>query len=331
MRRRDFIKVIGGAAAGYPLSARAQQPGRLRLIGVLDGLSESDPEGPPRVMAFQRELENLGWTEGRNIRIEYRWAGGDADRIRTFAAELAGMKPDVVVARSTPAAEALARETHTIPIVFALVSDPIGSGLVASFARPGRNATGFTNFESSMGAKWIEILKEILPRIRRVALLFNPETAPSRGSIYLQPVQAAASSSAVDPIIAAVRSVAEVEDVLAPLARNADSGLIIMPDLFTSANRELIVATAARHRLPAVYSYRYFAAIGGLISYGIDVSDVFRRAAVYVDKILRGATPGDLPVQHPSKFEFVINLKTAKALGLTVPRVLLAGADEVIE
>jgi putative ABC transport system substrate-binding protein len=330
MRRRDFIKVAGGAAAGYPLSARAQRR-RLRLIGVLDGLSESDPEGPPRIMALQRELKNLGWTEGRNIRIEYRWAGGDADRIRTFAAELAKMKPDVVVARSTPPAEALARETHTIPIVFALVSDPIGSGLVASLARPGRNATGFTNFESSIGAKWIEILKEILPRIRRVALLFNPETAPSGGSIYLQPVQAAASSSAVDAIIAAVRSVAEVEDVLAPLARNADSGLIVMPDLFTSANRELIVATAARHRLPAVYSYRYFAAIGGLISYGIDISDVFRRAAVYVDKILRGAAPGDLPVQHPARFEFVINLKTAKTLGLTVPRVLLAGADELIE
>jgi putative tryptophan/tyrosine transport system substrate-binding protein len=329
MQRRDFIKVIGGAAAGYPFSARAQQ--RLRLIGVLDGLSESDPEGPLRIMAFQRELESLGWTEGRNIRIEYRWAGGDPDRIRTFAAELAGMKPDVLVARSSPPAEALARETHTIPIVFALVSDPIGSGLVASLARPGRNATGFTNFESSLGAKWIEILKGILPQIRRVALLFNPDMGPSGGSIYLQPVEAAASSSAVDPIIAAVRSVAEVEDVLAPLARNADSGLIVIPDLFTSANRVLIVATAARHRLPAVYSYRYFAAIGGLMSYGIDISDVFRRAAIYVDKILRGAAPGDLPVQHPARFEFVINLKTAKTLGLAVPRVLLAGADEVIE
>jgi ABC-type uncharacterized transport system substrate-binding protein len=330
IRRREFIAALGSAAL-WPLAAHAQQPEQLRLIGVLDGLSESDPESPPRVMAFQRELQDLGWTDGRNIRIEYRWAGGDADRIRTFAAELAGMRPDVVVARSTPTAEALVRETQTIPIVFALVSDPIGSGLVASLARPGRNATGFTNFESSIGAKWIEILKEISPRIRRVALLFNPETAPSRGSIYLQPVQAAASSSAVDPIIAAVRSVAEIEEVLAPLARNADSGLMVMPDLFTSANRELIVATAARHRLPAIYSYRYFATSGGLISYGIDVSDVFRRAAVYVDKILRGATPGGLPVQHPDKFEFVINLKTAKALGLTMPRVLLARADAVIE
>jgi putative tryptophan/tyrosine transport system substrate-binding protein len=329
--RRRFITLLGGAAAGYPLSARAQQPERMRHIGVLIGLSETDPEGPARVMAFRRELQNLGWTEGRNIRIDYRWAGGDVDRIRTFAAELAAMRPDVVVAHSTPTAEAIARATHTIPIVFAMVSDPVGSGLVTSLAQPGGNATGFTNFESSLGAKWIEILKEISPRIRRVALLFNPETAPGRGAIYLQPVQAAASSSAVEPIIAAVRSVAEVEDALAQVARNADSGLIVMPDVFTSVYRELIVAAAARHRLSAVYPYRYFAAAGGLISYGIDSSDVFRRAAIYVDKILRGATPGDLPVQHPAKFEFVINLKTAKTLGLTVPPVLLMRADEVIE
>src|SRR5215831_1913311 len=331
MKRREFITLLGSAAAAWPLDVLAQQPERPRLVGVLTGLSEADPEGPPRIVEFQRELQDLGWTEGRNIRIEYRWAGGDADRIRTFAAELTAMKPDAMLAYSTPCAEALARETHTIPIVFALVSDPVGSGLAASLARPGGNATGFTNFEPSIGAKWIEILKEISPRIRRVALLFNPETAPSGGAIYLQPVQAAASSSAVEPIIAAVHSVAEVEDLLAPIARNVDSGLIVMPDIFTSAHRELIVAMAARHRLSAIYPYRHFAAVGGLISYGIDMSDVFRSAAIYVGKILRGAMPGDLPIQHPAKFEFVINLKMAKTLGLTVPRVLLVRADEVIE
>jgi putative ABC transport system substrate-binding protein len=327
VRRRDFITLLGGAAAAWPLAAKAQQPERMRRIGVLMGLTESDPEGPPRLAIFKQELQKLGWTEGRNLQIEYRWAGGDADRTRTLAAELAGTMPDVVVAHPTVATEALMRQTHTIPIIFILVADPLGGGLVGSLARPGGNVTGFTNFVPSVGGKWIEMLKVISPRIKRVAILFNPETASGGGSFYARPVQAAASTLAVESTVASVRNAAEIKDALATLSRDADSGLIVLPDLFTTNHRELIVGLAAQHRLPAVYPFRYFATGGGLMSYGIDIVDLFRRAAGYVDKILRGAKPGDLPVQKPDRFEFVINLTTAKALGLSVPRVLLAGAE----
>jgi putative ABC transport system substrate-binding protein len=330
MRRRDFIALLGGAAVTWPLAAPAQQPERMRRIGVLMGLTESDPEGPPRVAIFKQKLQNLGWTEGRNLQIEYYWAGADADRTRTLAAELAGTMPDVVVAHPTVAIQALMRHTRTIPIIFILVTDPLGSGLVGSLARPGGNVTGFTNFVPSVGGKWIEMLKVISPRIKRVAILFNPETASGGGSFYAQPVQAAALTLAVESTVAAARNATEIEDALATLSRDADSGLIVLPDLFTTDHRELIVRLAAQHRLPAVYPFRYFATGGGLMSYGIDIVDRFSRAAAYVDKILRGAKPGDLPVQQPDRFEFVINLTTAEALGLSVPRILLAGA-EVIE
>jgi putative ABC transport system substrate-binding protein len=295
------------------------------------GLTESDPEGPPRVAILKQQLQNLGWTEGRNLQIEYHWTAADADRIQTFAAELARTMPDVVVAHLTPATEALMRQTRTIPIIFVVVADPIDSGLVASLARPGGNVTGFTNFVPSMGAKWIEMLKEISPRIKRVALLFNAETAAGGGSFYARPAQETASTLAVESTIASARDAAEIETAFVTLSREKDSGVVVLPDSFTTHHRELIVRLAAQHRVPAVYPFRYFATEGGLMSYGINVVDIFRRAAAYVDQVLRGAKPSDLPVQGPDKFEFVINLKTAKALGLTVPRILLARADMLIE
>jgi putative tryptophan/tyrosine transport system substrate-binding protein len=330
MKRREFISLIGGAAA-WPLTARAQEPGRVRRVGVLLALADSDPEGKARIAAFQRELQNLGWTEGRNVLIEYRWASGDTDRLRAFAAELASMRPDVLVGNGSISAEPLGRVTSTIPIVFAMVSDPVASGLAASLSEPGGNATGFTNFEPSMGAKWIEFLGEFSPRLARVAILFNPDTAPRRGSIFLRSAETAARTLAIEPIRATVSNADQIEHAVATLSHRADSGLIVMPDVFTTIHRDLIIALAARHRVPAVYPYRFFAESGGLISYGTDVPAVFRRAAGYVDKVLRGAAPGNLPVQHPDKFELVINMRTANALRLEVPRVLLARADEVIE
>ena len=331
MKRREFISFVGSAVATWPLAARAQEPGRMRRVSVLLAFFDSDPEGQPRIAAFQHELENLGWTEGRNIQIEYRWASGDADRFRAFAAELVAARPDVLVAHTSPSAQALARATRTIPIIFAMVSDPVGSGLTASLSEPGRNATGFTIFETSMGAKWVEFLKQLSPRLARVGLLFNPATAPGSGSTYLPSVEAAARSFGIESMHATVSSAAEIDDAIAALSRRPDSGLIVMPDVFMTNHRDLITALATRHALPAIYSFRYFAEGGGLISYGIDVSDIFRRAAGYVDKVLRGAMPSNLPVQHPDKFELVINLKTATALRLDVPRILLARANEVIE
>jgi len=331
MKRREFISFIASTGVAWPLAARAQEPGRMRRVGVLFAFFDSDPESQARIAAFQQELENLGWREGHNIQIEYRWASSDAGRFRAFAAELVAARPDVLLAHASPSAEALARATRTIPIIFVAVSDPVGSGLAASLSEPGGNATGFTNFDTSMGAKWIEFLKELSPRLARVALLFNPVTAPGRGSTYLQSVEAAAQSFGIDSMRTTVSSAAEIEDVIAALSRRPDSGLIVMPDVFMTNHRDLITALATRHALPAIYPFRYFAQGGGLISYGIDVSDIFRRAAGYVDKVLRGAMPSSLPVQHPDKFELAINLKTARALGLNAPRILLARANEVIE
>ncbi len=331
MKRREFISLIGGAAAAWPFAAWAQEPGRVRRVGVLFAFIDSDPESQVRIVAFQQELENLGWRDGYNIQIEYRWANGDAERFRAFAAELVAARPDVIVAHATPSAEALARATRIIPIIFAVVSDPVGSGLAASLSEPGRNATGFTNFATSTGAKWVEFLKALSPRLARVALLFNPATAPGRGSTYLQSVEAAAESFGIDSTHATVSNAAQIEDAIATLSSRPDSALIVMPDVFLTNHRDLITALATRHALPAIYPFRYFAEGGGLISYGVDLSDIFRRAAGYVDKVLRGATPSSLPIQHPDKFELVINLKTARALGLDVPRILLARADKVIE
>jgi putative tryptophan/tyrosine transport system substrate-binding protein len=331
MKRREFISLIGCAAATWPLPARAQEPGRMRRVGVLFSFFDSDPESQARIAAFQQELESLGWREGYNIQIDYRWANGDAERFRSFSTELVAARPDVLVGHASPGAEALARETRTIPIIFAVVSDPVGSGLAASLSEPGRNATGFTNFAASTGAKWVEFLKAMSPRLARVALLFNPATAPGRGSTYLQSVEAAAESLGIESVLARVSRAAEIEDAISTLSSRPGSALIVMPDVFMTNHRDLITALATRHMLPAIYPFKYFAEGGGLISYGIDLSDIFRRAAGYVDRILRGATPSSLPIQHPDKFELVINLKTARALGLDVPRILLARADRVIE
>jgi putative tryptophan/tyrosine transport system substrate-binding protein len=331
MKRREFISFLSGAAVGWPLAARAQEPGRVRKIGVLFAFFDSDPESQSRIAAFQQELENLGWRAGQNIQIEYRWANGDAERFRSFAAELVAARPDVLVGHSSPSAEALARETRTIPIIFAVVSDPVGSGLAASLSEPGRNATGFTNFAPSTGAKLVEFLKALSPRLARVAPLFNPATAPGRGSTYLEFVDAAARSLGIDSMHASVSNAAQIEDAIVALSGRPDSGLIVMPDVFMTNHRDLITGLAVRHMVPAIYPFSYFAEGGGLISYGIDLSDIFRRVAGYVDKVLRGALPSGLPVQHPDKFELVINLKTARALRLEVPRIVLAGANKVIE
>jgi putative ABC transport system substrate-binding protein len=328
MRRREFMTVLGGAAIGWPLAARAQGE-RMRRIGVLMGIAESDPARQSFVTAFTEALQELGWSSGRNIHIEYRWGAGDAERIRDFARELVEMQLDLIVGHTTPVVAALKAQTRTVPIVFTQVSDPVGSGFIDGFAKPGGNITGFTNLESSMGSKLGELLKEVAPAITRVAVMFNPDTAPDRGSYFLRPVEAAAPSLHVEVIAAPVHNDAEIESAITTLAPG--SGLVVMPDVFILAHREQILALADRHRLPAAYAYRLFAASGGLLSYGTDLADLFRRTAPYVDRILNGTKPAELPVQQPTKFELVINLRTAKALGLNVPLSLQAGADEIIE
>jgi putative tryptophan/tyrosine transport system substrate-binding protein len=330
MRRREFITLLGGAAAAWPLAARAQQPDRMRLIGVLIGFAESDPFAQSLAAAFRGSLPKLGWTEGSNLRIEFRWGAGDADRIGMLAKELVDLRPDAILGMTTPVIGALARETRTIPIVFALVADPIGSGFAASLAQPGSNITGFTTIESAMGGKWMELLKEIAPRTVRVALLFNPATAPPL-RFYMPSILAAASSFAVQASTAPVHAKDEIEGVIAAQARDPGGSLIVMPDAFNLTNRDLIIAPAARFGVPAISSDRIYAESGGLISYGVDFAGLLRQAAGYVDRILQGDKPADLPIQNPTKFELVVNLKTAKALGLTVPESILLRADEVIE
>ena len=294
------------------------------------GFAESDREGQAFVAAFREGLQKLGWTEGRNIRIDTRWATPDTESMQRFAKELVALQPDLILSQSTPTTAALLQQTRTIPIVFAIVADPIGSGFVASFPRPGGNVTGFITMEPTMAGKWLELLKEIAPRVARVAMLFNPATA-TYAEYWLNPFKAAAASFAVEAIAAPVHDRSELESVVAAQAREPNGGLIVMPDTFTNAHRVEITSLAARYRLPAVYPYRLFAEVGGLLSYGDDLTDNFRRAATYADRILKGAKPSELPVQAPVKFELVINLKTAKALGLEVPPQLLARADEVIE
>jgi putative ABC transport system substrate-binding protein len=330
MRRRDFIKVISGAAAAWPLAARGQQPDRVRRIGVLMGLAESDPEAKVRAAVFERALQELGWTRGRNIRIDYRWAPGDVEQTRAAAAELLRLAPDVSLAHATPATAALQRATRTLPVVFVAVSEPVAQGFVQSLARPGGNITGFTNLEPTLGAKWLELLKEIAPRVTRVAVMSNPNTAPYV-ILFSRSVEAVAQKIAVELIAAPVHEPAEIEAVLTMLGREPGGGLILPPDPFTVAHRKLIFDLAARYRVPAINGLLYFANEGGLVSYGVDVRDQFRQAAAYVDRILRGEKPADLPVQQPTKFDLIINLTTAKALGLEIPPTLLARADEVIE
>ena len=329
MRRRDFIKGIVGSAAAWPFAARAQQLERMRRIGVLIPLAESHPEAQPRAMAFRQALAELGWTDGRNVSIDYRF-GESAEHMRAHAAELVALAPDVVVGNTTAVVTAFRQATRTIPIVFAGVMDPVGQGLARSLAHPGGDITGFGLEEPQMGGKWLELLKAIAPRVVRVAVIFNPETAPY-AQLFLPSIEDAGLSLSVERTLSPVRTEAEIEQAVAATAGDRLGGLIILPDPFTLAHDELIIALAARHRPPAIYPLRSFAASGGLIAYGIDRIDLYRRAASYVDRILRGTRAADLPIQMPTKFELVINLKTAKALGLTVPPALLTAADEVIE
>ena len=329
MKRREFIAGLGAAA--WPLVARAQQSDRLRQIGVLVADDENDPETKVWISGFMRGLRELGWTDGRNLRMQVRWAAGNVDRMRMFAKELVELQPDVIVGSSTPVTAALHHETRTIPIVFVNVIDPVGPGFVGSLSRPGGNITGFINLEASMGGKWVELLTEIAPGVKRAAIMFNPDTAPGGGSYFLPSFEAAARLIKVEPITAPVYSDAEIETVMTSLGREPRGGLVVMPDGFMSVHRAPIILLAARYNVPAVYFATYISKDGGLLSYGPDYRDVFRRAAPYVDRILRGAKPADLPVQLPVKFEMVVNLKTAKALGLTVPSTLLVSADEVIE
>jgi putative ABC transport system substrate-binding protein len=329
MRRREFIAGLGGAAA-WPLLARAQQAERVRRIGVLMALDENDPAAKPRLSAFTQALADLGWTVSRNVRMDLRWAGGDINRIRALARELVGLQPDIIlVVGSTVATAALQRETRTIPIVMVAVIEPVGSGLVAALNQPGGNTTGFGLYESSMGGKWLDLLSEIAPGLKRAAIMFNPNNAPA--SVYMPSFEAAARSLKVVPIIAPVHDDGEIETAIVALGREPRGGLVLMPDSFVFAHRAPIILAAARNNVPAIYSLPTFARDGGLLSYGPDTVDIFRRAAPYVDRILRGEKPADLPVQFPTKFEMVLNLKTAKALGLAVPPSILVRADEVIE
>jgi putative ABC transport system substrate-binding protein len=329
MRRREFVAGIGSAAA-WPVVAVAQQSGPMRRIGVLIPGSESAETERLRVTAFQQGLAKLGWTDGRNITIDYRWVAGDGDRLPALAKELTDLKPDVLLAGAQPALAALQQATRSIPIVFAAVVDPIGSGFVASLARPGSNSTGFALSEPPMASKWVELLKGIAPGTAPAAFLFNPELAPFAGE-YFRHAEAAAARLRVELTAAAAHDDRDIEDALAALARLPNGGLVVNPDTFNRIHRQQIIALTARHRLPAIYGYGYYVADGGLMSYGADPIDHFRQAASYVDRILRGEKPADLPVQAPTKFEMVINLKTAKALGLTIPDTLLATADEVIQ
>ena len=327
--RRRFLAALGGAAA-WPLAARAQQAELMQRIGVLTPFAENDALIQSYQAAFRKRLYEAGWQDGRNIRIDYRWTAGNADRLQLFARELVESKPDLIFAQTTPAVEAVPRLTRTIPVIFVQVTDPIGGGFVTSLNRPGGNVTGFVNMEPSMGGKWVGLLKEIAPRVTRVALVFNPATTPYAEQ-YMNPFKAAAASLAVEAIAVPVQQASQLEAVVAAQARESNGGLIMMPDVFLYLHRAEIISLAARYRLPTVYNLRDFAEIGGLLSYGNDRLDQYPRAAVYADRILRGEKPGELPVQAPVKFEMTINLKTARALGLDVPPTLLARADEVIE
>jgi putative ABC transport system substrate-binding protein len=330
MQRRQFITLLGGAAA-WPLAARAQRPGGIRRIGALMPYAETDLEGQDFIAAFRGGLQQLGWHEGRNIRIDTRWAApGDAESRQRFAQELVALQPELIFANGTPAVAPLLQHTRTIPIIFSNVADPVGSGFVASFSRPGGNATGFMTMEGSIAGKWLELLKELSPNVARVAFVLNPAMAPY-AEYYLSPFKAAAASLAVEAIVAAVHDTPELTSNIAALAHEPNGGLIAMPDPFMNAHRVEVTSLAARYHLPAVYAFRQFTKLGGLLSYGPDRFDNYRRAATYIDRILKGVKPSELPVQAPIKFEISLNLKTAKALGLTVPDKLLALADEVIE
>ena len=327
MQRRNFITLLGSAAV-WPLAARAQQPEGVRRIAVLQILAENDPESVARHAAFEQTLQALGWTNDRNVRIDYRWAAGEADRVQKYAAELLALKPDVILTSGSITVAPLLRATRTIPIVFVQVVDPVGGGLVESLARPGGNATGFTQFDYNLSGKWLELLKEIAPRVTQVAVIRDPTRGPGVGQYAV--IQSVAPSLGIELRPINALETAEIERAVAAFAGSSNGGLIVTSG-GTGFHRDLIVPLAARHKLPAVYPFRYYVTDGGLISYGPDTIDQFRRAAAYIDRILKGEKPADLPVQAPNKYELVVNLKTAKALDLTIPPAILARADDVIE
>jgi putative tryptophan/tyrosine transport system substrate-binding protein len=330
IRRREFIFTLGGAAAAWPLAARAQQPAGMRRIGVLAAYAEHDPEAQVRVTAFRQALQGLGWTEGGNVVIEYRWGAGDADRARTFAAEMTALKPDVILAHGTPAVTALRAATRTIPVVFVSVIDPVGAGHVQSLARPGGNITGFSTFEPEIGGKWLELLKGVAPDLKRVAGILDPAFKGFAG--VWREIQTMAPRFGLSVTSVSFHAPADdFESAVVAFAREAGGGLIVLPTALNAVQRQRIFSVAASNRLPAIYAFRFYAADGGLMSYGIDTIDLFRRGASYIDRILKGENPAALPVQAPVKFELVINLKTAKVLGLDVPVYLQQLADEVIE
>jgi putative ABC transport system substrate-binding protein len=333
MKRRQFITLIGGAAAAWPLAARGQQPERVRRIGLLHSLLPDDPVARPEIVAFEQGLRDLGWEDGRNMKVEYRWAAGDVARMAALAKELVDLQPDVLVSRATPVTRAVVRETRTVPVVFVQVSDPVGDGFIANLARPGGNVTGFTNIESSMIGKWVELLKEIVPGLARAAFLYHPPTTPgpAGGSYFLHPFEALTRSFQVEPITVAVHDASEIERAISSFAQAPNGGLIVGPGTFILVHRDLVLRTVAQSRLPTIYPFTFWAHQGGLMSYGTNSPDLFRRAASYVDRILKGDKPADLPAQAPTKFELVVNLKTANALGLNIPATVLTRADEVIE
>jgi putative ABC transport system substrate-binding protein len=331
MRRRNFIAGLASTTAAWPVAARAQQPERMRRVGVLMAFDENDPEAKIYLSGLTQGLPELGWTDGRNLHMDVRWAAGNVDRMQMFAKELLDLQPDVILAHGTPATAAFQRETRTIPIVFAVVSDPVGSGFVASLQRPGGNLTGFLHMEASLGGKWLELLTEIAPGVKRATIMFNPDTASYAGSYYLPSFEAAAPSFKVAPIVAPVHSEAEIETVITSLGSEPGGGLVVMPDTFVESRRAYTILLAARNNIPAVYPDSVWPRDGGLLSYGPNRADIFPRSATYVDRVLRGVKPAELPVQAPTKYVLVINLKTAKALGLDVPVQLRQLADDVVE
>ena len=331
MRRREFLTLVGGAAATWPLAAHAQQHDEIRRIGVVVNVAVDDPEAQASIAAFKQTMQQLDWSEERNLQIDFRGAAGDPERMQAFAKELVALQPRVILTRSTPVTAALLRQTRTIPVVFTVVSDPVGERFVESLARPGGNATGFTNVESSLTGKWLELLKEVAPRVKRVAFIFNPDLAPGGGLYYTRLIEASAPSFAVTPTVAPVHGAADIERAIGEFVGEPNGGLVVLPDATTLVTRRLIVVLADRHHLPAIYAFGVVVTEGGLISYGIDVVDQFRQAANYVDRILKGTKPAELPVQLSTKFVMSINLRTAKGLGLNVPLLLQQRADEVID
>ena len=331
MQRREFISLLGGAAATWPLTARAQRPSGTRLIAVVLAFEQNDQDGQRFVGKFREALQQLGWTPGDNLKMEFRWGAIDAERARAFAAEVINLKPDLIVTHATIVTRAMVQQSRTIPIVFTNVSDPIGEQFIQSFAHPGGNVTGFTNVEPSMGGKYLQLLKEIAPNVTRAAMIFNPKSAPGGGSYFYGPFKAAASTLSVQPIEGAVQDTADIDNIFATMARSNGGGLVVIGEPFTNLHRAKILELSAQYHVPTICPYRFYAQSGCLISYGVDFVDQFRRAATYVDRILKGEIPANLPAQSPVKFELVINLKIAKTLGLEIHPQLLASADEVIE